>query len=79
VGGVDAPIAEIAGLIESTVPTVSITHDQGALPIPATVDGSHLDSLLEGAVSHRPLDDGVADTIESFQRLIAAGLIRTSA
>lgn len=78
VGGVDAPIAEIAGLIESTVPNVSITHDDGALPIPATVDGSHLDSLLNSAVSHRPLDDGVADTIESFQRLISAGLIRTS-
>ncbi len=76
VGGIDTPIAEVARLIESKVPGVSITHDSGALPIPATVDGAPLDSLLHGSVSHRPLDVGIAETIESFQRLLSAGLIQ---
>ena len=78
VGGVDAPISEIAERIESKAPAVSITYDPDPLPIPATVDGSPLDSLLSGTVSHRPLDDGIAGTIESFARLISAGLIKTS-
>lgn len=78
VGGVDASISEVAEHIESKAPAVSITHDLGALPIPATVDGSPLDSLLSGTVSHRPLEDGIADTIESFTRLISAGLIESS-
>ena len=78
VGGVDAPISEIAERIESEAPTVSITYEHGALPIPATVDGTPLDSLLSGTVSHRPLEDGIADTIDSFAKLISAGLIETS-
>jgi hypothetical protein len=44
------------------------------LPFPAEVDGSGLEAAI-GTVSHKPLDEGVAETVDLFRSLIANGKI----
>lgn len=42
------------------------------LPFPAEVDGSGLESAI-GPVAHKPLAEGIAETVGMFRNLIAAG------
>lgn len=72
VPGPTHPISEVAQLIEEES-GVRVTFDEKPLPFPAGVDGAPLEELLRGAVSHRSLEQGIADVIARFRRLLADG------
>jgi nucleoside-diphosphate-sugar epimerase len=74
-GGVDATIPEVAGLIETSAVgrNVKVTYEEADLPIPSSVDGTPLDDRLSGQISHRPLRQGITETIAHFERLLADG------
>jgi UDP-glucuronate 4-epimerase len=66
-----ATVAEILGLIGAP----EITAEEAPLPFPAQVDDASFVELVGGPVS-RPLGDGVADAVERFRALLAAGLVQ---
>ncbi len=69
-----ASIAEVAALIERAAPGAAITADEKPLPFPAEVGGASFVELLGGSVM-RPLDEGIADAVERFRRLLDDGLV----
>jgi len=73
--GPSASIAEVAAMITEAVPEAVVTFGDDPLPIPTAIDGSEINELLGGISRHRPLADGVADSIADFSRLIDAGLV----
>lgn len=78
IGGPVATIEEVVGHIVAAVPDAAgrVTFDEATeLPIPREVVGSAIDDELGGAVEHRPLPDGIAETIERFGKLIDRGLV----
>lgn len=66
-------IAELVEAIDATGPGIATTFDSPPLPFPGEIDGSGLDAAI--TVRHRPLKAGVAEAVEHFRRLLAAGLI----
>lgn len=75
IGGTDADIAQIAAAIEAEAPGVSVTHGGDPLALPSRLDGAALADWLGDAVRFRPLEEGVADTVARFRRLLEAGLL----
>jgi nucleoside-diphosphate-sugar epimerase len=71
VGGPVVAMADLAAMIDADL----ITADADPLPFPSGVDGSTFDALV-GAGVLRPVEDGVADARERFERLLADGLVR---
>ena len=67
---------DVKAAIDFAAPTAvdKITFEDVQLPFPPAVDGSGLEAAI-GTVSHKPLEEGVAETIELFRSLIAAGKI----
>lgn len=67
---------ELIALIEQRVPEMAgrIGAEDVALPFPSAVDAASFVELAGGPVM-RPLADGVADAIDRFERLLAAGLV----
>jgi UDP-glucuronate 4-epimerase len=49
-----------------------ITFEDIQLPFPKEVDGSGMEAAI-GPVTHKPLAEGVAETVAMFRDLIAAG------
>ena len=72
VGGPVVAMAELATMID---PGGLITTDANPLPFPSGVDGSTFDALV-GDDLLRPVDAGVADALQRFERLLADGLVR---
>lgn len=72
-GGPTAAIAEIADAVEAAAPGTRPAFDDDPLPLPQAIDGTPLDNLLQ--VRHRPLGEGIADSIGDFRRLLAEGRI----
>jgi nucleoside-diphosphate-sugar epimerase len=75
-GGPVVALADLAGLIEAAEPEaaglVSTTGDP--LPFPSGKDGSSFAGLV-GDQLMRPAEDGVADALRRFERLLADGLV----
>lgn len=75
-GGLMPHMQEVKAAIDAAVPdgADNITFEDMQLPFPAEVDGSGLEAAI-GTVSHKPLDQGVAETVDLFRLLIADGKI----
>lgn len=75
-GGLIRHMHEFIAAIEKTAPESAgrITFEDFQLPFPWEVDGSGLERAI-GKVAHRPLEEGVAETVEMFRELIHKGQI----
>jgi UDP-glucuronate 4-epimerase len=73
VHNLDGPVAAIADVV--ALLGEGITADEQPLPFPSGVDGASFVALLGESVM-RPVGDGVADAVQRFQRLLAAGLVQ---
>ena len=76
----DGPVVsmpELIELIERTAPEAAglITAASEPLPFPSSVDGSAFAELLGGSVM-RPIEAGVADSLERFRVLLADGRVK---
>lgn len=76
--GVWADTAKIASTIESIVPGVKVTFDPLVLPFPDYYDTSALAGAI-GAIEVTPLEQGIAETIETFRKALAAGKLQPPA
>ena len=72
-GGPAVAISEIAAAVTAAAPGVGVTVDGQPLPLPQAIDGTPLDGLL--GVRHRTMEEGIADAMEDFRRLLAEGLL----
>jgi nucleoside-diphosphate-sugar epimerase len=75
-GGLMPHMRDVKAAIDAAAPEMAdkITFEDMQLPFPSEVDGSGLEAAI-GTVSHKPLVEGVAETIELFRTLIAEGKI----
>ena len=73
VGGPVADIAEIAAMIDATTPGIATTYDTTPFPLPSVIDGTGLDRIIH--IPQRSLEDGIAQTVDDFRRLLATGRI----
>ena len=73
--GPEVSMPELLGLIEAAVPGAQVTADKDPLPFPSWVDGSSFAELIGGSVM-RPVEAGVADSLERFRVLLADGLVK---
>ena len=74
VPGSEVSMDEVAQAIRDVVPEAELTIDSTPLPFPEGVDSSSFDGVVNGIF--RPLQQGVADTMHHFRRLLSAGLIK---
>ncbi len=67
---------DLKAAIDAVAPDAAdgITFEDVQLPYPPAVDGSGLEAAI-GTIFHKPLREGVAETINMFRSLIAAGNI----
>jgi nucleoside-diphosphate-sugar epimerase len=75
-GGTFASMEQVVAAIEAAAPAVRgrITFEPVPLPLPADIDGGEFHRFLP-AVTWRPLEQGIAQTIEHFRRAHRDGLI----
>jgi UDP-glucuronate 4-epimerase len=75
-GGLMPHMRDVKAAIDAAAPDAAdkITFEDMQLPFPAEVDGSGLEAAI-GTVSHKPLEAGVAETIDMFKSLVAEGKI----
>ncbi len=75
-GGTFASMEKVVAAIEAAVPTMRgrITFEPAPLPLPADIDAGEFHRFLP-AVTWRPLEQGVAETIEHFRKAHRDGLI----
>ncbi len=73
-GGPTAAIADIAAAVSAAAPGVGVTFDDQPLPLPQAIDGTALDGLL--GVRHRTMEEGIADAMGDFRRMLDAGLLQ---
>ncbi len=71
--GSEVSMDEVAQAIRDVVPDAEVTVEPTPLPFPEGVDRGSFDRLVGG--QFRPLEQGVADVMARFQRLLGAGLI----
>ena len=73
-GGPAPDMQDVVDAIITAAPEAAgkITFNNIQLPFPAEVDGSGLESAI-GPVAHKPLGEGIAETVGMFRDLIAAG------
>ena len=74
-GGSVAEMSEIVKHINAVVPGVKITYEPKPLNLPQSLDGSQFEHIV-GKMNWTPLDQGIRETIEAFQRLLASGRIK---
>jgi nucleoside-diphosphate-sugar epimerase len=74
--GSESSLVEVAQAIRDFVPGAEVTVDSTPLPFPEGVDPSSFNRVVGTGL--RPLEQGVADSIEHFRRLLAEGLIEAS-
>jgi len=71
-GGAEHDMAEVVAAIEAAAPGVRITFDEAPFAAtPASFDGGALERAL-GPADWRPLEQGVAETVERFRELAHA-------
>lgn len=75
-GGSVAHMDDIVKYINAVVPRVKITYEPGPLNLPESLDGNLFERVV-GKIDWIPLDQGVRETIEAFQSLLASGRIKT--
>ncbi|MBT5830463.1 MAG: hypothetical protein HOH77_09740 [Candidatus Latescibacteria bacterium] len=65
---------DVVAAIQAAAPEVAdkITFEDLQLPFPPEVDGSGLEEAI-GTVHHKPLADGVSETVAMFRDLIDKG------
>ena len=73
-GTTPTAIAEVAALIERERPGVSVTCDETPLPFPQGIDSGEFKTRLPRVVE-TPLADGIRQTIEHFETLLAKGYL----
>ncbi len=75
-GGLSPHMREVVAAVEKAAPKSAdgITFEDLQLPFPPEVDGSGLERAI-GKVAHRPLEEGVAETVAMFRELIGRGQI----
>lgn len=76
--GIWADTALIARTIESVVPGVKITYDPLVLPFPDHYDTSAFAEAI-GAIEVTPLEQGIAESIETFRKALADGKLQPPA
>jgi UDP-glucuronate 4-epimerase len=76
-GGQAVTMPELVAMIEAAAPDAAglIGAETQPLPFPSEVDGASLTDLLGEAIG-RPVEDGVADTLRRFERLLEAGAVQ---
>ena len=76
VAGPKVSVSAIVTAIAKVDPKAAarITHSEIPLPFPEEVDSSSLRTIV-GSVSETPLEVGIAETINRFRELLAAGLV----
>ena len=74
VHNLDGPVATVEEIVE-LIGAPGISCDPTPLPFPAHVDDGSFVELVGGPVS-RPLAEGIADGVERFRTLLAAGLVQ---
>lgn len=77
ISGPVATVEEIIGHIVAAAPEAEgrITFDEPPLPIVGDIRGGPLDDVLGDAASHKPLAEGIAETVQRFRELRAEGLV----
>lgn len=75
-GGTVASVDDVIDAIDAAVPEMegAITAEPILMPFPEDMDGAPLEAAI-GKIAWRPFNDGVAGTIEHFQRAIRDGRI----
>ncbi len=75
-GGFTPDMQDVKDAIDRAAPEAAdkIAFEDIQLPFPQEVDGSGLEAAI-GTVAHKPLVEGVAETVTLFRELIAAGKI----
>ncbi|MDE2725240.1 MAG: NAD(P)-dependent oxidoreductase [Gemmatimonadota bacterium] len=75
-GGFTPDMQDVKDAIDRAAPEAAdkITFEDIQLPFPQEVDGSGLEAAI-GTVVHKPLVEGVAETVALFRELIVAGKI----
>ena len=75
-GGFTPDMQDVKDAIDRAAPEAAdkIAFEDIQLPFPQEVDGSGLEAAI-GTVAHKPLVEGVAETVALFRELIAAGKI----
>jgi nucleoside-diphosphate-sugar epimerase len=75
-GGPSVDMTDVVAAIESAAPDVAgrVTITGDPLPFPPAASDGGLGAVV-GALSHTPLDAGVASTIERFRSMLADGAI----
>jgi UDP-glucuronate 4-epimerase len=74
VHNLDGPVATVDQIL-ALVGDPALTAAGDPLPFPSDVDDASFTALVGGPVS-RPLAEGVADAVERFRALLAAGLVQ---
>lgn len=72
VPGPTVSLSEVAALIHTDA-GVEVSTSDDELPLPRGVDGTPLQTLLGGKVVQRRIDEGIAEGIDHFRRLLAEG------
>jgi UDP-glucuronate 4-epimerase len=75
-GGSHASMERVVGAIESAAPAAkgTITFEPSPLPMPSDIDPSEFQAFLPD-IAWRPLERGIAETIEHFKKAHRAGLV----
>src|SRR6185312_12393592 len=75
-GGSHASMERVVGAIESAAPGARgrITFEPNPLPMPSDIDPSEFHAFLP-EVTWRPLERGIAETVEHFRSAHRAGLV----
>jgi nucleoside-diphosphate-sugar epimerase len=68
------PVAEVVEIIQTLRPNVKISMAETILPFPESFDGSALRQHFQN-VYDTPLEEGIRQTIEGFERALADGRI----
>ncbi len=79
-GGFSPDMQDVKDAVDRAAPEAAdkITFEDIQLPFPQEVDGSGLEAAI-GTVAHKPLAEGVAETVTLFRDLIDAGKIDAEA
>jgi UDP-glucuronate 4-epimerase len=73
--GPEVSMGELIELVQQAVPGAAITAAEDPLPFPPSADGSSFVELIGGSTI-RPIEDGVAESIERFREMLADGRVK---
>ena len=75
-GGSTVHMQELKDALVAAVPDADslITFEDFQLPFPTEIDGSGFEEVV-GPITHKPLEEGVAETVDMFRGLVETGKI----